>query len=86
MLKVLGALCCLGLLILGIGTLAWYFSSVRFRRLSSQQVPTACISCQGKGWIKEEERTLMFEGDSFVDGVARTHPCSACGGTGVIHR
>jgi hypothetical protein len=85
--KILGGLCCIGLVLLVIGgVLAMYLSNWRFRRLSRQTVPTVCISCQGKGWIKEQERTLRFDGDGFVDGTVDNRLCSACGGTGVIHR
>jgi hypothetical protein len=85
--KFLAALCCLGLVVIVIvAVVGARFSGWRFRMLSRQKVPVACISCGGKGWIKEQERILRFERDSFVDGEVRTHPCAACGGTGVVHR
>jgi hypothetical protein len=85
--KILGGLCCIGLVVLVIlGVVALYLSNSRFRRLSRHQVPTVCIACQGKGWIKEQERTLQFDGEGFVDATHANRPCSACGGTGVIHR
>jgi hypothetical protein len=85
--KLLGGLCCIGLVMLVIlGVLAMYFSNWRFRRLSRQKVPTVCVSCRGQGWLEEHERSLRFDGDDFVDGTVANRLCPACGGTGVIHR
>jgi hypothetical protein len=85
--KILARLCCIGLVVLVVlGVVAMYLTNWRFRRLSRQQVPTVCIACQGKGWIKEQERTLRFEGEGIVDATHTNRLCSACGGTGVIHR
>jgi hypothetical protein len=85
--KLLAAGCCILLVALVVlGALAFYLSKSRFRRLSREQTPTVCISCQGKGWIQEQQRTLEFDGTGFVDAAATNRPCTACGGTGVIHR
>jgi DnaJ-class molecular chaperone len=54
--------------------------------LSRERVATVCITCQGKGWIAEQQRTLDFDQRGFVDGPQHTHICAACGGTGTILR
>ena len=84
--KILGGLTCIALIVLVILGVLAVVSNRRFRRLSRQQVATVCISCRGQGWIKEQERTLQFDGDSVVDGTGANRLCTACAGTGVIHR
>ena len=88
MLKVVGALCCL--LVVAAVVVAFVVAGRdrrRFRRRSLRRtVQAICIKCQGRGWIQEQNRTLEFDGEAFVDEEPRTTQCTACHGTGVVLR
>jgi hypothetical protein len=81
----LGTVCCLGVLVIVSGIVAFARGGA-LNRFNRARIATVCINCQGRGYIQPIERNLEFDGSGFTDNRRQPEKCPVCKGGGRIFR